>query len=111
MLPKAGVLADAQALVVTQEIAAQISGTGSSKEFCAEGYCMLEAGQGLAGFAFGDFFGEPSPKIQLRSMGKLWHWGKIFFEQWWLSSFGVKRKLLETAMRIGAKTYGVPLEL
>ena len=111
MLPKAGVFAHAQALVVAQEIAAQITGTGSTKEFCAEGYCMLEAGQGLAGFAFGDFFGEPSPKIQLRRMGKVWHWGKIFFEQWWLSSFGVKRKLLETAMRIGAGIYGVPLEL
>ncbi|HEY4492201.1 MAG TPA: hypothetical protein VI958_09410, partial [Acidobacteriota bacterium] len=111
MLPKAGVFAHAQALVVAHEIAAEITGSRCPRQFCAEGYCMLEAGEGLAGFAFGDFFGEPSPKVELRRMGMVWHWGKIFFEQWWLSSFGAKRKLLETAMRLGAKAYGVPLEL
>jgi sulfide:quinone oxidoreductase len=111
MLPKAGVFAHAQAKVVAHRIAAEISGSGRQDEFCGDGYCMLEAGEDLAGFAFGDFFAEPSPQVQLRQMGKTWHWGKVLFEQWWLAPFGPRRSALQWAISLGGKALGIPVIL
>jgi sulfide:quinone oxidoreductase len=111
MLPKAGVFAHGQALVVARRIAAEIAGTPVQEEFGGEGYCALEAGEGAAGFAFGDFFGEPSPEIQLRRVGKAWHAGKVLFESWWLSPFGLSRSGLSLALKLGGKAYGVPVVL
>lgn len=111
MLPKAGVFAHAQAKVVAKQIASAVNGQSSGDAFCGEGYCMLEVGAGSAGFAFGDFFAEPSPKITLKSAGKSWHLGKILFEKWWLARPGVKRQVLRTLIQAGAKTYGIPADL
>lgn len=111
MLPKAGVFAHAQAKVVAERITAEIRGTESNARFCGEGYCMLEAGEDLAGFAFGNFFGETAPEIQLRQIGKAWHWGKVLFEKWWLSPFGMNKRVLNLALRLGAKAYGIPVVL
>ncbi len=72
---------------------------------------MLEAGEELAGFAFGNFFAEPSPEIRLRRVGKPWHLGKVLFEQWWLMPFGLRRRALELALKSGARAYGVRLAL
>lgn len=108
MLPKAGVFAHAQAEVVARRIAAEITGPGAAAEFPGLGYCMLEAGESMAGFAFGNFFAEPSPQITLRPVGRLWHWGKILFEQWWLTPHGPKREALRLALTIGGKTLGIP---
>lgn len=109
MLPKAGVFAHAQAEVVARRIAAEITGPGAADEFPGLGYCMLEAGESMAGFAFGNFFSEPSPQIALRRVGRLWHWGKILFEQWWLAPHGPKREALRLALAIGGKTLGIPI--
>jgi sulfide:quinone oxidoreductase len=111
MLPKAGVFAHGQALVVARRIAAEIAGTRVEEDFGGDGYCALEAGEGAAGFAFGDFFGEPSPKVHLRRVGKSWHLGKVLFERWWLSPFGLGRSGLSLALRLGGKAYGVPAVL
>jgi sulfide:quinone oxidoreductase len=111
MLPKAGVFAHAQAEVVAHRIVAEISGSGRQDEFCGDGYCMLEAGEDLAGFAFGDFFAEPSPQIELRRMGRTWHWGKVLFEQWWLASFGPRRAALQLALTLGGRLLGIPVTL
>ena len=109
MLPKAGVFAHAQAEVVAHRIAAEIAGPGASETFCGDGYCMLEAGEGLAGFAFGNFFAEPSPEIQLRKIGRAWHVGKVLFEQWWLAPFGLRRETLRLALKLGGKALGIPV--
>ncbi len=109
MLPKAGVFAHAQAETVAHRIVAQITGAAVAAEFGGHGYCMLEAGESMAGFAFGDFFGEPSPRVELRRMGRAWHWGKVLFEQWWLASPGPRRETLRVALSLGAKWLGVPL--
>jgi len=109
LLPKAGVFAHAQAEVVARRIAAEIAGRGAADEFPGLGYCMLEAGENTAGFAFGNFFSEPSPQIELRRVGRLWHWGKILFEQWWLTPHGPKREALRLAMTLGGKTLGIPI--
>lgn len=111
MLPKAGVFAHAQALVVAHRIAAEITGATPTERFCGDGFCMLEAGEDLAGVAFGDFFHEPSPDVHVKSIGKAWHLGKVLFEQWWLSPWGVRRSLLKSALGVGSRIYGVPLNL
>lgn len=111
MLPKAGVFAHAQAEVVARRIAAEITGPGAADEFPGLGYCMLGAGESMAGFAFGNFFAEPSPQIELRRIEWLWHWGKILLEQWWLTPHGPKREALRLALTIGGKTFGIPISV
>ncbi len=111
MLPKAGVFAHAQAQVVAQRIAAEITGVGGGEDFPGIGYCMLEAGESLAGFAFGNFYAEPTPEIQLRQIGKTWHWGKVLFEQWWLAPFGPRRSALQRAIALSGKALNIPVIL
>ena len=109
MLPKAGVFAHAQAEVVARRIAAEIVGVKTEDIFCGDGYCMLEAGEDVAGFAFGDFFAEPSPQIHLRQMGWTWHVGKVLFEQWWLAPYGLRREVLRQALHFGGRALGIPM--
>ncbi len=109
MLPKAGVFAHAQAAVAAARIAAEIAGRQPREEFRGEGYCMLEAGEDRAGFAYGDFFAQPAPQVNLRQNGKAWHLGKVLLEKWWLASPGPKRELYATMLRAGGKAYGVPV--
>ncbi|MEW6406629.1 MAG: hypothetical protein AB1649_33020, partial [Chloroflexota bacterium] len=71
-------------------------------------YCMLEAGESAAGFAYGNFFAEPSPQVKLRKVGSLWHLGKALFEQWWLTPHGLKREALRLALTLGSKTLRIP---
>lgn len=110
MLPKAGVFAHAQALALAGRIAADING-GTAPEFCGDGFCMLEAGEHLAGFAFGDFYATPAPRLELRKVGRTWHLSKVMFEKWWLAGPGLRRRALGAAMRAGAKHYGIDLSL
>jgi sulfide:quinone oxidoreductase len=111
VLPKAGVFAHVQAEVVARRIAAEIAGAGPAHEFSGDGYCMLEAGEDMAGFAYGDFFAEPSPKIELRQLGPVWHWGKVLFEQWWLTPYGPRREALRLAIALGGKGLGIPVSV
>lgn len=110
MLPKAGVFAHDQARVVAGRIAADVAGT-TAEDFCGDGYCMLEAGDDLAGFAFGNFFAEPSPDVRLKHVGRAWHLGKVLFERWWLAPFGVRRRALGLALEWGGRAYGVRVAL
>jgi sulfide:quinone oxidoreductase len=109
MLPKAGVFAHAQAEVVASRLAAEITGNTMQRRFPGIGYCMLEAGESLAGFAFGDFFAEPSPRIELRQIGRTWHLGKVLFEQWWLAPLDLRREALRLALTLGGKAFGIPI--
>ncbi|MBL7960674.1 NAD(P)/FAD-dependent oxidoreductase [bacterium] len=110
LLPKAGVFAHLHAEVVAERIADEINGKVPTAEFCGPGYCMLEAGEGLAGFAFGDFFAEPSPKLELRNLGRVWHFGKVLFEKWWLSPFGIKRSILRQIINMGGRLLKIPVK-
>jgi sulfide:quinone oxidoreductase len=105
------VFAHAQAEVVAQRIADEINGIIPKAEFCGPGYCMLEAGEGEAGFAFGDFFAEPSPHLELRDIGKAWHVGKVLFEKWWLSPFGIRKSVLHFALSWGIKVLRIPIKI
>jgi sulfide:quinone oxidoreductase len=110
MLPKAGVFAHAEALALAGRIAADING-GTAPEFCGDGFCMLEAGEHLAGFGFGDFYATPAPRLELRKVGRTWHLSKVMFEKWWLAGPGLRRSALGAAMRAGARQYGIDLSL
>ena len=111
LLPKAGVFAHLQAHVVAKNIAKKIKGQSADEKFWADGYCMLEAGEDLAGFAYGDFFAEPHPAIKFKRIGWKWHIGKIFFEKWWLSPPGLKKDVYKNVLQLGGKTMGIPVKL
>jgi len=83
-LPKAGVFAHGQAEVVAHNIAVDIQG-GEKREFDGKGYCFIETGFGKAGFASGEFYAEPRlVKIKSPRVSRIWHWGKVLFEKYWL---------------------------
>jgi len=111
MLPKAGVFAHLQADVVAKNIVKEIQGKKADEKFCADGYCMLEAGEDLAGFAYGDFFGEPHPQVRLKKIGRKWHIGKLLFERWWLSPVGFKKVFYKNLLLAGGKLIGIPVKL
>jgi sulfide:quinone oxidoreductase len=83
-LPKAGVFAHAEAKVVAERIADGYAGNGANSVFDGKGYCWVELGDGRAGFAGGNFYAEPEPRVSLRRPGRPFHWGKVAFEKWWL---------------------------
>ena len=111
MLPKAGVFAHLQAEVVAKNMIKKINGLEPDEKFCADGYCMLEAGEDLAGFAYGNFFGMPYPQIKLKKIGWKWHVGKVLFEKWWMSPLGIKKALYKNVLLFGGKIMGIPIRL
>ncbi len=64
-LPKAGVFAEAEGLVVAARIAAVFAGREPEATFEGEGFCYLELGRGEAMLVRGRFFHEPTPEIEL----------------------------------------------
>lgn len=111
MLPKAGVFAHLQAEVVAKRISDEVKGIKPEKIFCGDGFCMLEAGEDVAGLAYGNFFGEPAPDVRLRKTGRTWHWGKILFEKWWLSPLGFKKFILHQMLNIGRRIMRIPVKI
>ena len=111
MLPKAGVFAHAQAEVVARRIADEVKGVATTETFRGDGYCGLEAGGGIAGFASGNFFAEPAPQVQLRKLGRTWHLGKVLFEKWWLALPGFRHEVLGLTLRVSSKLFKVPSSL
>jgi sulfide:quinone oxidoreductase len=111
LLPKAGVFAHAQAEVVAARIADEIEGRKPAQTFGGAGYCMLEAGGGVAGFAAGNFYAQPAPDVRMRQAGRSWHMGKVLFEQWWLANPGWKRDMYGTLLQAGGKLYGIPVSV
>jgi sulfide:quinone oxidoreductase len=83
-LPKAGVFAHNQAALVAEEIVADIEEKECHGRFDGKGYCWIEIGDGKAGFASGGFYADPEPSLKISRPGRLWHWGKVAFEKWWL---------------------------
>jgi sulfide:quinone oxidoreductase len=65
-LPKAGVFADAEARVVANAIAAEVSGAGTAPSYDGRGFCFIEVGDGKAAYGAGDFYGLPGPRVHLQ---------------------------------------------
>lgn len=79
-LPRAGVFAHSQALVVADNIVATIKGRPAAASFDGHGGCFIETGFGKAGYGSGDFYAEPSPKVNIRPPTRRRHLGKIALE-------------------------------
>ena len=109
-LPKAGVFAHGQGEAVAARIVSAIQGAKPQAEFDGMGYCWIEMGGGQAGFANGQFYAEPDPVVPLPHSGRLWHWGKILFEQYWLGQ-GMRRAVSRLGLNLGGKILGVPTSL
>jgi sulfide:quinone oxidoreductase len=109
-LPKAGVFAHAEALVVAREIAASFAGRPAPAGFDGIGFCWVEAGAGRAAFAVGDFYAEPEPALSLRRPGRLWHTGKVLFERSWIGS-PLERRIGRAGMIAGGRLAGFRVEL
>ncbi|MDO8548533.1 MAG: FAD/NAD(P)-binding oxidoreductase [Ignavibacteria bacterium] len=110
-LPKAGVFAHSQALTVSEIINSKIFGKEIKSSFCGDGFCMLEAGEDLAGFAYGDFFAAPHPDVKIKKLGKAWHLGKVLFERWWLAPSGFRKSFYKILIQLGAKSLNIPIKL
>lgn len=83
MLPKAGVFAHSEAEVVANNVVNEIEGRADLKEFTGNGSCFLEIGYGKASFMKGNFYAEQRT-INPRTPSRIWHWGKVLFEKYWL---------------------------
>lgn len=79
-LPRAGVFAHAQALVVADNIAAVVAGRSPDARFDGKGGCFIETGFSKAGYGAGNFFAEPSPQVTVRPPSRRMHLGKVLFE-------------------------------
>jgi len=64
-LPKAGVFADAEARVVAEAIASEITGEGKASRYDGQGFCYIEVGDGKAAYGAGNFYGMPGPRVSL----------------------------------------------
>jgi sulfide:quinone oxidoreductase len=64
-LPKSGVFADGHARVVAENIAAEITGEGSTTQYTGHGFCHIEVGDGMAAYGSGNFYGIPGPRVTL----------------------------------------------
>ncbi len=106
LLPKAGVFAHAEAHVVAAQIASRLEGSPAGR-FDGHGYCWVELGAGVAGFASGDFYADPDPAVELRRPGRTWHAGKVLFERYWLSR-GIEHELAGAGLRLGSALLRVP---
>ena len=109
-LPKAGVFAEGQAHTVARRISEEIQGKTSQIEFDGLGFCWIETGSGSAGFASGEFYAEPDPIVPLPRSGRMWHWGKILFEKYWLGE-GFTRGISRQMLIGGAKLMGMDISL
>jgi sulfide:quinone oxidoreductase len=109
-LPKAGVFAHGEGETVAARIAAEIQGESVRALFDGAGYCWIETGGGSAGFASGQFYAEPDPVVPLPRSGRLWHWGKVVFETYWLKQ-GLSRQAARVGLNLGARIFGIPASL
>jgi sulfide:quinone oxidoreductase len=109
-LPKAGVFAHGEAETVARRIADEIGGTVTQAQFDGVGYCWIEMGGGSAGFASGEFYAEPDPVVPLPRSGRLWHWGKVLFERYWLGE-GIVREAARLGLTLGGRFMGLPVSL
>jgi sulfide:quinone oxidoreductase len=109
-LPRAGVFAHRQGLVVAHRIAATLAGHEARDAFDGVGYCWVESGADRAAFATGEFFAEPDPTLALRAPGRFWHAGKVLFERSWIGG-RLERRLARAGLIAGSRLAGFRVTL
>ncbi|RJQ52478.1 MAG: NAD(P)/FAD-dependent oxidoreductase [Actinobacteria bacterium] len=83
-LPKLGVFATRQAVLVAENLAAQIDGDKEQRLYTGEAEVVLETGRGRAASLKGDFYAKPEPKLKLKAPTKRKHLSKAAYERRWL---------------------------
>jgi sulfide:quinone oxidoreductase len=63
-IPKAGVLAEGEGLVVARNIASRLRGEAETAAFDGRGTCWIELGDGVAVEGRGEFFATPQPVMR-----------------------------------------------
>jgi len=83
-IPKAGVFAEAQAKVVSQQIVDDIvndKNKQSSPRFDGKGFCFMEVGDEKAGYVDADFYHEHGPATLLEQPSDESYKKKLDFER------------------------------
>mgnify|MGYP001245669575 CR=1 FL=1 len=80
-LPKAGVFAEGEAVVVAAAIAADEAGGPAPEPYRGQGYCFLELGGGLATLVEGEFLARPAPQVQVATPSREHLDRKLAFER------------------------------
>jgi sulfide:quinone oxidoreductase len=93
VLPKAGVFAHYEAKVIAENLANEISGKEERVDYAGQGSCFIEIGNGKAGYGSGNFYSLPNPKVKMYEPSRIWHWGKVLFEKYWLSDSILKKPM------------------
>ena len=79
-LPKAGVMAEAQAARVAAAIVADVRGEPPPPPFDGTGHCFLETGKHTAALIEGEFFARPEPRVALQGISEAHAEAKRRFE-------------------------------
>jgi sulfide:quinone oxidoreductase len=82
-IPKAGIFAEGEAKVVSQQIINEIKNNNSKKElkFDGKGFCFMEIGDKKAGYIYADFYNESGPTTRLDSPSGEFYQKKLDFER------------------------------
>ncbi|MDX1437034.1 MAG: FAD/NAD(P)-binding oxidoreductase [Anaerolineales bacterium] len=80
-LPKAGVFAEGEGLVVAERIADVFAGRRPQARYEGEGGCFLEVGRGEAMMVQGNFLAEPAPQVALSDQSAAYIEDKVKFEK------------------------------
>jgi sulfide:quinone oxidoreductase len=80
-IPKAGIFAEGQAKVVSQQIVDHINNKTSNSKFDGKGFCFMETGESKAGYIDTDFYNKEGPITILKPPSEESYRKKIDFEK------------------------------
>jgi len=83
-IPKAGIFAEGEAKVVSQQIINEIKNNNSNKaltKFDGKGFCFMEIGDKKAGYIYADFYNERGPTTRLDPPSDEFYQKKLDFER------------------------------
>lgn len=83
-IPKAGIFAEGEAKVVSQQITNEIKNNNSNKaltKFDGKGFCFMEIGDKKAGYIYADFYNERGPTTRLDPPSDEFYQKKLDFER------------------------------
>ena len=80
-LPKAGIFARGQAIVLAENLAASINGSNADRRvWDGVGYCYLATGMEQAAYLQGSFLSNP-PKLEFHTPSQKWYMDRLGFEK------------------------------
>lgn len=84
-IPKAGIFAEGQAKVVSQQIINEIKNNNNNNKaltkFDGKGFCFMEIGDKKAGYIYADFYNEGGPTTRLDPPSGEFYQNKLNFEK------------------------------